>query len=297
MSQTTNMIFTVLGATETLTVAASGTALQYQWQFEGTNLVGATNASLTLTNITSAMDGNYYATISNLLGGVVSQPIALSVCLAVRQLPTGYWPGIGYWPNVPMTYTINAAPPAGTPNYSVQDQIEGLNTANAYYVTNVSLGHWDYVNSDVKFGPFFNGNSHTLTYQLVPGPNCTNTIVLNGTNSINGTNNTVVAGPNEINLLPLHPADNGATNGDLAIDGIIGNYELFNYVAAWNDQPGSYWPVNPTPIPQDYVTSAVGIWQNGGSYIYNPSLGAYRQPVGLARGRCRELSCRQWSQT
>lgn len=48
------------GSTVTLTVAAQGPSpLGYQWQFNGTNLPGATNNSLTLTNVQSSQAGQY----------------------------------------------------------------------------------------------------------------------------------------------------------------------------------------------------------------------------------------------
>ena len=50
------------------TVNATGSGLNYQWQFDGTNLVGATNSSLALTKIQLADEGDYSATVSNSFG-------------------------------------------------------------------------------------------------------------------------------------------------------------------------------------------------------------------------------------
>ena len=57
----------------TLTVAATGGDLSYQWQLNGTNIAGATGASLPITNVTAAAVGLYTVIISNVAGTVMSQ--------------------------------------------------------------------------------------------------------------------------------------------------------------------------------------------------------------------------------
>jgi len=58
-----------LGQGLTLSVTAAGTTpLAYQWQFNGTNIPGATGASLTLTNLTALHAGAYRLTVSNAAG-------------------------------------------------------------------------------------------------------------------------------------------------------------------------------------------------------------------------------------
>src|SRR5262249_37224571 len=58
---------------------ASGTALQYQWVFNGTNLPGATNATLVLTNIQSNQAGTYAVNVSNLVGQLASTGATVTV--------------------------------------------------------------------------------------------------------------------------------------------------------------------------------------------------------------------------
>jgi len=67
--------------TATFTVEADGTpCLIYQWYFNDTNAIaGATNASLTLTNLQLTNAGNYSVTITNLYGTVTSADAALTV--------------------------------------------------------------------------------------------------------------------------------------------------------------------------------------------------------------------------
>jgi len=68
-----------VGNTVTLNVTASGGNLSYQWLFSETNIVGATNATLTISNCCSANAGSYVVTVSNAAGSATSQPAILTV--------------------------------------------------------------------------------------------------------------------------------------------------------------------------------------------------------------------------
>src|SRR5581483_7892396 len=61
------------------TVAASGTGLSYQWQKNGTNIAGATSASLTLNSIQGGDAGDYAAVVTNAGGSTTSFPATLVV--------------------------------------------------------------------------------------------------------------------------------------------------------------------------------------------------------------------------
>ena len=95
------------GATATLTVQASGVApLSYQWQFYYTNLPGATNASLLVSNVGPAQLGTYSVIVSN-AGGTVSSYAALSlmqiqtyVGLSLLSANTNYTYRIEYTTNL-----------------------------------------------------------------------------------------------------------------------------------------------------------------------------------------------------
>jgi len=70
----------VAGTTANFNVAADGTApLSYQWQWNGTNLDDATNAILTLDNVTLDQAGNYSVIVTNLAGSITSSNAVLSV--------------------------------------------------------------------------------------------------------------------------------------------------------------------------------------------------------------------------
>jgi uncharacterized delta-60 repeat protein len=74
------------GGAATFAVTATGTPpLSYQWQKDGTHLIGETNATLALSGVQSADAGSYRVVVSNACGSVTSQ----AACLTVVPFPTG----------------------------------------------------------------------------------------------------------------------------------------------------------------------------------------------------------------
>ncbi len=70
----------LVGDTVTLSVLADGTPpLSYQWKRNGTDVPGATEASLTLDNITLAQEGDYTVVIRNAAGELTSPAARLTV--------------------------------------------------------------------------------------------------------------------------------------------------------------------------------------------------------------------------
>ena len=68
------------GSPVTFTVTATSlTPLAYQWQFNGTNLLSATNASYTLARAALSDAGTYTVSVANLHGATVSAPATLTV--------------------------------------------------------------------------------------------------------------------------------------------------------------------------------------------------------------------------
>jgi len=87
------------GANATFKVTASGSAtLVYRWSFNGTNLVnsthigGATNSTLTVTNLAANDAGNYRVVVTNFQGSVTSSIAALTVWLppVITVSPTNF---------------------------------------------------------------------------------------------------------------------------------------------------------------------------------------------------------------
>ncbi len=68
------------GSNALFTVTVVGTApLSYQWQFGNTPITGATNASLTLTNVQLTNGGGYAVVITNIAGSATSAVATLTV--------------------------------------------------------------------------------------------------------------------------------------------------------------------------------------------------------------------------
>jgi alpha-tubulin suppressor-like RCC1 family protein len=104
-----------IGATTSFRAAATGLPpLGYQWQFGGTNLPGATNPVLTLTNVEPKQAGAYSVTVSNLLGVASSEQAALSVAspLLIDALTVQPYEQTAYI--------------SGTASFSVEAQGQGL---------------------------------------------------------------------------------------------------------------------------------------------------------------------------
>ena len=80
----------MVGGNATFSVIATGTApLSYQWYFNTTNLLaGATNYSLTLTNVQLTNAGNYSVVVANGCGSVTSTPPATLTVLVPPSITT-----------------------------------------------------------------------------------------------------------------------------------------------------------------------------------------------------------------
>ncbi|HTJ79517.1 MAG TPA: S8 family serine peptidase [Rariglobus sp.] len=76
-----------LGSSVSLTAAGSGENLTYQWSKNGSPVLGATNATLTLPNITLAQAGTYTCTIANAAGGATTGSAEVVVYNATAQSP------------------------------------------------------------------------------------------------------------------------------------------------------------------------------------------------------------------
>lgn len=80
------------GTNVTFSVVATGSALNYQWIFNGTPLSGSTSSTLTITNVQTTNAGTYSVTVSNSVGTVNSSNVALLVLqdlLAGSRLENG----------------------------------------------------------------------------------------------------------------------------------------------------------------------------------------------------------------
>ena len=88
----------VVGSNCSFTVTTSGSPpFSYQWQFNGTNISLANNATLTLTNLQFTNQGGYDVVVTNYFGSTTSSNATLVIVTAL-DLPTALNPGL-VWTN------------------------------------------------------------------------------------------------------------------------------------------------------------------------------------------------------
>jgi len=143
--QSSNATFNVTISTN------SALPLSYQWNFNGTNISWATNATLTLTNVQSNQAGDYAVLVTNVYGSILSSNAVLNVILPTTCIdpPTGL---VGWWPGE-----------------SNADDIVGGNNGT------VVSGTIGYVPAEVGLGFHFDGGANMLFAPSAPalnfGPN------------------------------------------------------------------------------------------------------------------------------
>jgi hypothetical protein len=79
LSQPTNLTVTVTSNAAFSVIATGSPVLSYQWNFNGTNILGETNASLTLTNVQLNQAGIYTVWVTNNYGSILSSNATLAV--------------------------------------------------------------------------------------------------------------------------------------------------------------------------------------------------------------------------
>jgi len=131
-AQPTNVTVNV-GDTASFSVTAGGTApLSYQWGFNTTNIVNATNATLTLTNVQLNRAGSYSVLVTNIAGSTNSVTATLTV-LAVPPTITAQPTNQTVQAGGIATFSVGAS---GTPPLSYQ---WSFNTTNIVNATNATL--------------------------------------------------------------------------------------------------------------------------------------------------------------
>jgi len=103
--------YAVTGGTATFSSLGAGVAgVTYQWQFNGMNITGATNATLTLINMQTTNEGYYQVVISNTAGSVTSDAVIFALVFQPQIISTS--PALGL---VWVTNSINDGPVVNFP--------------------------------------------------------------------------------------------------------------------------------------------------------------------------------------
>ncbi len=195
----------VAGSEVTFSVAADGTPpLNFQWQFNGTNISGATNDTLQLRNAQTNDAGNYAVLVSNDVGVIRSALAALVITplpnlfpIVVLAAPTN---GARFRLGSTQTIQANATDQDGT----IARVEFFLNTnlvatlSNAPYeiaLTNLTLGNYSAVaratddDGDITI-------SDAVNFSVLASPSVTITQPRDGARFGRGTNISIMAGVN-----------------------------------------------------------------------------------------------------
>lgn len=113
------------GATVTFSVNTTGQQpLAYQWQFDGTNLPGATNDPLVLSNVQVSQSGTYSVVVTNVYGAIASSNATLTVTALTIAGPQNQ--SVLGGATATFTVTVNGQAP-----FAYQWMFDGFNLAGA----------------------------------------------------------------------------------------------------------------------------------------------------------------------
>lgn len=129
------------GQNATFTASVNGSALTYQWFFNGTTPVGGNSPTLTINNVQPANNGSYHLRATNLLGTANSSPATLTVntnnqaSIPIPPASTNVFSGNDFT----LSATGAGAPPLFYQWYFAAAPVAG-GTNNSLTITNAQAG-------------------------------------------------------------------------------------------------------------------------------------------------------------
>ncbi len=247
------------GSEVSLEVTPEGVApFTYQWLHDLVPIPGATGRSLQLRNLSPQDDGAYHVRIQNEAGAITAAVRELSVktppTVAERRLPDGYFP------TRRLTVALVVKPSPLAVAYVIEERPPGR-----WQVEAVHGGTYDPVNHVVKFGPYFDTEERSVTYEVTPPVGTIGVQRFTGSVLVNDLAAETIGGASTLDSAArFHPADRAPA------DYRISASEISAYGAAW--RLGADWPEPPSPIPIEYLTRAGALWRNGEIYFHDPLL-------------------------
>ncbi len=160
------------GATVTFTATIGGQGpYSYQWQFNGTNLSGATSNTLTLTNLLDIESGNYAVSVGNAAGAIISPATSLTVVPFVNP---SVFPGT-VTAGSPVYASFNLTEGGFLPGTVYQWYLDGTNLGPSWAWTNPSQAVFFQplmkdagVYSIVATDTYTNATSSNVTLTVIP---------------------------------------------------------------------------------------------------------------------------------
>jgi hypothetical protein len=290
-----------IGDTVMFSVVATGGPLSYQWQRNGANLPGATNSSLTLTNVQAGNAGTYRVRVANPFGSVLSPPVSLSFPpLLITMSP----PDLTVYRGETAILSVSAE---GLEPLTYQWRKADVNLPGATNATLIFLsvrltneGVYNVVITDAAGGTSQSANASltvidpTLPATLALTPAGDTSIFSSGSNPqgissiLAGTRNNGVRDRGllrfEIDSLPpgavIHSArlqltvtrvPRSPVNSDFSLHRLL---RFWGPDASWNFRTsGMSWSVPGAASPTDYsaVRSATRFIMGGGTYEFGPA--------------------------
>jgi hypothetical protein len=129
----------MIGSTASFSVSVSGTPpFSYQWRFNGTNLLNATNAVYAIQAVAATNTGKYSVIVTNLAGSVTSSNALLTVIVP----PTLALQFLAGYPLLDLSGMLSS-------NFVVQyrTNLAGTNWVNLLSVTNLPSGPYPFLDS------------------------------------------------------------------------------------------------------------------------------------------------------
>ena len=266
----------------------------YQWRFEGTDLAGATESNLTLTNLDWSQDGLYSVQISNSYGALLSYPAHLSVVSIAtwgdpggKDVPTGLTNVVAISDGAEhmLALLADGTVRAWGQNWSGQlDVPPGL--------TNVVA-----IAAGLNHSVALKDDGTVVTWGDSPWSRVTTPVGLTGVVAIAASMLSVVALKGDGTVVAWGPGFGGMTNVPAELDNVVaissaGHYRVAlradGSVAQWGDQSWSLFapPAELTGVvaiaASDYLCTAV---KNDGTLVTwgpDPSGGRATMPLGLS---------------
>jgi alpha-tubulin suppressor-like RCC1 family protein len=198
-TQPANQTVFVNGAATFGVTAAGSLPLNYQWNFNGTDIDGAINASLALANVQTNQAGIYTVQVTNAFGSILSSNAVLTVIALppiITAQPTNQTVTVGYTANFSVTAT-GSLPLYYQWSFSGTDIIEAT---NAFLVlTNVQIGQAG--NYKVQVTNLF-GSTNSAAAVLLVG--LQPTIIIQPTNQILMAGDTAIFNVTAGGSMPLN---------------------------------------------------------------------------------------------
>jgi hypothetical protein len=252
--------------------ATAAVPLSYQWQFNGADISGATDANLALTNVALANSGSYDVLLSNIYGVATSSPVTLDVLPAlfatggaVAGLDDAYLEGsitsgsIGaeVWFNWGLTTNYgNSTPPQtvnpGLNSWAFTNHISGLAPLTSYHyqavvsnVTGLALGQDMIFTTTASFTPL---STPGISWNCMAWSADGKTMIGAGTNGMVYLSTNSGANWNATAVAAAGPVACSADARTLLAQNGTNLYVSTNF--------GSTWTTNTTPQPFTIIASS-----------------------------------------